>query len=270
MQTPVSSPRSRTGPILAVVSLALMTIVSAVSGSTSRYPTWLGRPAPARPDHLDRRRLHRRVRRPAAVRRCARRPIRPPRAARRRPGHVRRRSRARHAHQRAGPVDRAAALMGIGAAAIMPTTSRSSPPRSPRRPAEGHRRLGRSGRRRGSPGPVRERILLEFFSSSSFFGLNVVLRQSPWSAPCSSYRAPSTRTRRGSTSSVARCLWSQLPGSSSASSRAPNTLGPPPDPDRPGRRDRASSRSSCGSSTSKSPCSSRGCPERSFSPVLSR
>ena len=38
MQTTVSSPRSRTGPILAVVSLALMTVVSAVSGLNVALP----------------------------------------------------------------------------------------------------------------------------------------------------------------------------------------------------------------------------------------
>ena len=230
MSTPASTTRARTGPVLAVVSLALMTVVSAVSGLNVALPglaretgatqtqiTWIVDAytvvfaglllfAGALGDRFGRRGL---LAGGLAVFGAA----------------------AGLGMLTSDPAQLIVlrALMGVGAAAIMPTTlsviTTSFPPEDRPRAigvwvgvAGGGAVLGLFG----------SGILLEFFSWSSFFGLNVVLATSRWSARCSSYPARWMRTRRGSTSSAACCRCSPSPGPSSGSSRAPSVAGTTP------------------------------------------
>ena len=151
--------RPRTGPILAVVSLALMTVVSAVSGLNVALPdlaretgatqteiTWIVDAytvvfaglllfAGALGDRFGR----------AA-------------AARHRPRRLRRRSRPRHAHQRPRRADRAPRRHGYGRRGDHADDALGHHHLVPRRgTAQGDRRLGRRRRRRRRARPVRQR-----------------------------------------------------------------------------------------------------------------
>ena len=230
MHTTVSSPRSRTGPILAVVSLALMTVVSAVSGLNVALPdlaretgasqteiTWIVDAytvvfaglllfAGALGDRFGRRGL---LAAGLGVFGAA----------------------AGLGMLTSDPTQLIVlrALMGIGAAAIMPTTLSvitTSFPVEDRPKAIGVW-VGVAG---GGAvlGLFGSGILLEFFSWSSFFGLNVVLAAVALVGTLlvvpSSVDADPPRLDL----LVDCCRSSRSPGSSSASSRAPSTAGATP------------------------------------------
>ena len=179
---------------------------------------------------LDHRLLHRRLRRAAALRGGARRPLRAQAAARHRPAHLRRRGRGRALRHRPRPAHRRARAHG----------------RRRRRDhahhAVGHHHLlprGRSGHRRSACGSgiagggailglFATGLLLEWFSWSSFFGLNVALaRRRARRYPRSRARAPSTRTRPALdiVGALLSLVGHQRP-SCSASSRVPSVAGP--------------------------------------------
>ena len=211
MPTSASSTRSRTGPVLAVVSLALMTVVSAVSGLNVALPdlaretgasqtqmTWIVDAytvvfaglllfAGALGDRFGRRGL---LVAGLVVFGLA--------------------AGARHADQRPDPADRAACPHGrrrrrdhahhaVGDHHLVPGGGA----------AQGHRGLGRRGRRRSRPRPVRQR------HPAGVLLVELVLRveRGPgggcaWSGRCSSCPGRSTRTRRGSTWWAPCCRWS--------------------------------------------------------------
>ena len=116
------------------------------------------------------------------------------------------------------------AFMGVGAAAIMPTTLSVITTSFPEaRAAARHRGLGRGGRRRRRARPVRTGILLEYFAWNSFFALNVTLAVTrAWWARWRWCPARATRTRRGSTSSAPCCHWWRCPAWCSAIIEGPD------------------------------------------------
>ena len=159
-QPPATTGRQpSTRRVLGVVALALMTVVSAVSGLNVALPD-LARSTGATQTQLtwivDC--LHRRVRRPVALRRRARRPVRPTPPPGRRPGRLRDRRGDRHGHRGPPGAHRPARGDGVGcrrdhaddAVDHHDVVSR-------RRAAAGHRCLGRRRRWRCRPGPLRDR-----------------------------------------------------------------------------------------------------------------
>ena len=231
VETPVSSTRPRTGPILAVVSLALMTVVSAVSGLNVALPdlaretgatqteiTWIVDAytvvfaglllfAGALGDRFGRRGL--------LVAGLAVFGVAAGLGMLTSDPHQLIALRAADGHRRGGDH----ADHPVGDHHLIPR----------RGPAEGHRRLGRSRGRRRGPGPVRQRhparVLL----------VELVLRAERGPGGSGAGGHPARRTQLGRRRPAAArprrrrcCRWSLSPEPSSPSSRAPSTAGATP------------------------------------------
>ena len=175
---PAELTKGRRTLVLAVVALALMMVVSAVSGLNVALPDLSAadrRLADA--GHLDRRRLHAGLRRFPAPGRGDRRPLRPQGHAGR-PGLTIFGAAAGAALFVSSPSTLIAlrGVMGLGAAAVMPTTLSIITTSFP--PDERGRAVGVwVGVAGGGAvlGLLASGALLEFFAWNSFFALNVVL-----------------------------------------------------------------------------------------------
>jgi Na+/melibiose symporter-like transporter len=120
-------------------------------------------------------------------------------------------------------------LMGAGAAAVMPTTlsviTTSFPPEERGRAVSVWVGVAGGGAVIGLFGSG---ILLEFFSWNSFFALNVTLAVLALIGTVALIPTSRETRRAGSTSPVRCCPWSAWPAWCSRSSRAPTAAGPRP------------------------------------------
>ena len=156
------------------------------------------------------------------------------------------------------------ALMGVGAAAIMPTTLSVITTSFPveERP-EGDRRLGRRRRRRRGARPVRQRAAAASSSRGArSSGSTSSWRRLRWSAPSPSSRPRSTRTRpRLDVVGAAAVTGRRRRRPCSRSSRVPTAAGATrsPSPALVVGRQRWRRVRALGAATSRSRCSTRGC-----------
>ena len=185
-------------------------------------PRRLGQPAA-----VDRRRLHARLRRPAAHRRRARRPLRPQARPDRSASRLRRSARALSAL--AGTPEQliaARGVMGVGGALIMPSTLSILTNVFPAaRARQGDRHLGRRRRPRRRHRPGRRRLAARALLWGSVFLVNVpivvvALRRRPRSCP-----SRATPQRRRSTCSAPCSRSSGLARCCGRSSRRPTAAG---------------------------------------------
>ena len=157
---------------------------------------------------VDRRRLHARLRRPAAHRRRARRPLRPQARAHARSGHLRPRlGRSPRSPTSPEMLIATRALMGIGGAFIMPSTLSIITAVFPAaRAGEGDRRLGRRVRPRHRHRPGRRRLADRARQLERGLPRQPpVRRRRARRRPLARARVQATPPRRGSTSPASRC-----------------------------------------------------------------